>query len=118
MRKPKNGITAGSDVLVSPWVVHRHPAHWPDPMRFDPTRFTPSMEKTRDRYAWFPFGGGPRTCIGMHFSLLEGVVALAGLARRFGFESPPAQPPYESQVTLRPSAGMPVRISHRSVSVR
>lgn len=111
-------ITAGSDVVVSPWIVHRHPAHWPDPLRFDPERFTPDREKARDRYAWFPFGGGPRTCIGMHFSLLEGAVALAGLARRFAFESPAEQPRYESQVTLRPADGMPVRITHREVVAR
>lgn len=111
-------ITAGSDVLVSPWMVHRHPAHWPDPMRFDPERFTPEAEKARDRYAWFPFGGGPHTCIGMHFSLLEGAIALAGLARHFAFESPAEQPRYESQVTLRPADGMPIRITHREAVTR
>lgn len=53
-------IPAGADVLVSPWVTHRHPAYWTDPDRFDPERFMPEAEAARPRYAWFPFGGGPR----------------------------------------------------------
>jgi cytochrome P450 len=115
-------ITAGSDVLVSPWIVHRHPEHWPDPLRFDPERFTPEREKARHRYAWFPFGGGPRTCIGMYFSMLEGAVALAGLTQHFDFEVPGAdepgyrEPRYTSDITLRPESGMPIKISARRVT--
>ncbi|NUT27432.1 MAG: cytochrome P450 [Streptomyces sp.] len=79
-------IPAGADVLVSPWVTHRHPDHWTDPERFDPTRFTPEAEAGRPRYAWFPFGGGPRACIGQHLSMLESVLGLAVLLREFAFE--------------------------------
>ena len=61
-------IPAGADVVVAPWVVHRHPDFWDQPHRFDPHRFVPEREKARHRYAWFPFGGGPRGCIGQHFS--------------------------------------------------
>ncbi|WP_354643182.1 cytochrome P450 [Kitasatospora camelliae] len=76
-------IPGGSDVLVAPWVTHRHPDHWEDPERFDPDRFTPEREAARHRYAWFPFGGGPRACIGQHFSMLESVLGLAVLLRAF-----------------------------------
>lgn len=57
-------IPAGAQVVVSPLVTHRHPAHWPDPERFDPDRFLPEQEKDRHRYAWYPFGGGPRRASG------------------------------------------------------
>lgn len=62
-------IPAGADVLVPPWVIHRHPDLWDDPERFIPER-----EAARHRYAWFPFGGGPRACIGQHFAMLESVL--------------------------------------------
>ncbi|MFE9562961.1 cytochrome P450 [Streptomyces sp. NPDC006487] len=80
-------IPAGADVIVAPWVTHRHPAYWPDPERFDPDRFTPEAEAARPRYAWLPFGGGPRACIGQHFSMLESVIALAMLLRAYEFEA-------------------------------
>lgn len=80
-------IPAGADVFVSPWVTHRHPDHWADPERFDPERFTPEAEAARPRYAWFPFGGGPRACIGQHLSMLESVLALAVLLQRHDFEA-------------------------------
>src|SRR5690606_31880770 len=70
-------IPAGSDVRLSPWVTHRHPEYWGQPQRFDPLRFTPEREAERPRYAWFPFGGGPRACIGQHLSMLESVLTLA-----------------------------------------
>ncbi|MEV4611109.1 cytochrome P450 [Kitasatospora sp. NPDC049258] len=76
-------IPAGADVLVAPYVTQRHPEHWVDPERFDPDRFTPEREARRHRYAWFPFGGGPRACIGQHFSMLESVLGLAVLLRAF-----------------------------------
>jgi cytochrome P450 len=64
-------ITAGSGVVTVPWITHRHPAFWASPQSFDPSRFTPAAEKARDRYAWHPFGGGPRACIGQRFSMLR-----------------------------------------------
>jgi cytochrome P450 len=65
-------IPPGSDVAVSAWVTHRHPGFWDEPERFDPERFTPESESQRHRHAYFPFGAGPRACIGQYFSMLEG----------------------------------------------
>lgn len=76
-------VPVGTNVVVVPWTIHRHPEFWADPLVFDPSRFT--GEGTRPepahRYAWMPFGGGPRACIGQHFSLVEGVLALALVLR-------------------------------------
>ncbi|MEV0411828.1 cytochrome P450 [Streptomyces sp. NPDC050448] len=94
-------IPAGSDVILAPWVTHRHPRYWPDPDRFDPDRFTPEAEAGRPRYAWFPFGGGPRACIGQHFSMLESVIALAMILRAYEFEAVDTDIPVSAGITLR-----------------
>jgi cytochrome P450 len=106
-------IPGGTDLMVAPWVTHRHPAFWDDPDRFDPLRFTPEREKARHRYAWFPFGGGPRACIGQHFSMLESTIALAGLLRHFEFEAVGAAPKYTNHITLRPTDGVPAVVTPR-----
>jgi cytochrome P450 len=106
-------IPAGSNVIVAPWVTHRHPGFWDEPERFDPERFTPEREKARHRYAWFPFGGGPRGCIGQHFSMLESAIALAVLVRDFEFIAPPGEPSYTNHITLRPTGGVPSRVTPR-----
>ncbi|MFE0775698.1 cytochrome P450 [Streptomyces sp. NPDC058861] len=94
-------ILAGADVVVAPWVTHRHPDYWEDAERFDPDRFTPEAEAARPRYAWFPFGGGPRACIGQHFSMLESVIALAMILQRYGFEAVDTEVPLTSAITLQ-----------------
>ncbi|MFJ6943991.1 cytochrome P450 [Streptomyces wuyuanensis] len=94
-------IPAGADVVVAPWVTHRHPRYWEDPDRFDPERFAPGTEKDRPRYAWFPFGGGPRACIGQHFSMLESVLALAMILRDFELEAVDQRVPVDAAITLR-----------------
>jgi cytochrome P450 len=101
-------IPAGVDVLVSPYVTHRHPDHWEDPERFDPDRFTPEREAARHRYAWFPFGGGPRACIGQHFSMLESVLGLAAVLRAFEIEAVDTEVKLVPGITL--GAGSPVRV--------
>jgi cytochrome P450 len=80
-------VPAGSDVLVSAWVTHRHAAYWDDPERFDPLRFTPENEASRPRYAWFPFGGGPRACIGQHFAMLNATLPLAMLLQAYELDA-------------------------------
>jgi cytochrome P450 len=85
-------IPPGAMVVVSPWATHRHPAFWEDPDEFDPSRFEPETEAARHRYACFPFGAGPRACIGGHFAVMEAVIALADIrlaaARRAGESCP------------------------------
>ncbi|MFE4261186.1 cytochrome P450 [Streptomyces sp. NPDC056883] len=103
-------IPAGADVIVAPWVTHRHPGYWPDPERFDPDRFTPEAEAARPRYAWLPFGGGPRACIGQHFSMLESVIALAMLLRAYEFEAVDTEVPVTAGITLRTTGPARCRI--------
>ena len=106
-------IPAGAIAVLSPWLVQRDPRLWPDPDRFDPARFAP---KTRVApYAYFPFGGGPRTCIGNHFAITEMLAALAVLAPRFRLRHAgdgSVRP--ELLVTLRPAGGLPMRIEPRT----
>lgn len=107
-------IPAGADLLVSPWVTQRHPDHWPDAERFDPSRFTPEAEAGRPRYAWFPFGGGPRACIGQHLSMLESVSGLAVLVREFVFEEVGAgEVPLGAGITLMAKGPAAVRVAPR-----
>jgi cytochrome P450 len=100
-------LPAGSALLISPWVTHRHPRHWERPDRFDPDRFTPERVAARHRYAYLPFGGGPRACIGSWFALLEAVVATAVVVRGYRLASPPGRVPLATGVTLRPAATVP-----------
>ncbi|KOG44678.1 cytochrome P450 [Streptomyces virginiae] len=109
-------IPAGADVILAPWVTHRHPAYWPDPDRFDPERFTPEAEAGRPRYAWFPFGGGPRACIGQHFSMLESVIALAMILRAYSFEAVDTEIPVGAGITLRTDG--PARCRIRRLDAR
>ncbi len=107
-------IPAGADVILAPWVTHRHPQYWPDPERFDPDRFTPEAEAARPRYAWFPFGGGPRACIGQHFSMLESVIALAMILRAYEFEAVDTEVPLGAGMTLE--VGGPLRCRIRGLA--
>jgi cytochrome P450 len=75
-------IPAGSVVWMSPYITHRNPRLWPDPERFDPERFTPEAAAGRHRFAYFPFGGGPRVCIGNSFAMVEAQVILATMIQR------------------------------------
>ncbi|KOU09386.1 cytochrome P450 [Streptomyces sp. NRRL F-5755] len=106
-------IPDGADVIVSPWVTHRHPGLWEDPERFDPRRFTPEREAARHRYAWFPFGGGPRACIGQHFSMLESVLAAAVLLRSYELTAVDREVPLTAGITLQ--AAGPARVRLRGV---
>ncbi|MFJ8440369.1 cytochrome P450 [Kitasatospora griseola] len=109
-------IPAGADVLVAPYVTHRHPEHWDDPERFDPDRFTPEREAARHRYAWFPFGGGPRACIGQHFSMLESVLALAVLLREFEITAVDLDVPLGQGITLEVRGPARVKLTRRQES--
>lgn len=105
---PKNAIVA-----VSPWVLHRHPGLWADPLRFDPERFAPERSEGRPKYAYLPFGAGPRVCIGNHFALMEAKIILATLIQHHAVEvTRPEGIELDPKVTLRPKHGMPGRL-HR-----
>ncbi|MFJ4187024.1 cytochrome P450 [Kitasatospora sp. NPDC089509] len=104
-------IPAGAQLVVAPLVTQRHPGHWPDPERFDPDRFLPEEEKARHRYAWFPFGGGPRACIGQHFSMLESVLTLGVLLRDFDVEVVDRRVALAQGITLRAASAMRVRVT-------
>jgi len=80
-------IPAGAIVMLSPYLAHRWQEIWPNPLRFDPDRFTPEAIKARHPFAYFPFSLGPRICIGMQFSLLEARLVLSLILRRFKVES-------------------------------
>ena len=85
-------LPAGSLVVVCQYAMHRDPRYFPDPERFDPERFTPEAKAERPQYSYFPFGGGPRRCIGEGFALMEGVLLLATLARRWRPRLAPGHP--------------------------
>jgi cytochrome P450 len=76
-------VPAGALVVVSQYLMHRDPRFFPDPERFDPERWTPEARRARPAYTYFPFGGGPRRCIGDGFAYMEGVLVLAALASRW-----------------------------------
>jgi cytochrome P450 len=78
-------IPAKAIVMPSQWVTHRHPAYWDEPDEFRPERFLPGRASNRPKFAYFPFGGGPRICIGNTFALMEGALVLVALAQRFQF---------------------------------
>jgi len=113
---PVGGYTLrkGGYVLLSQWCMHRHPAYWPDPDRFDPERFAPEAVAKRPKFSYFPFGGGPRICIGEGFAWLEGMLVFATLAQRWAPELPEGfAPKCEPLVTLRPKGGMPMTLRRR-----
>ncbi len=108
-------IRKGSIVFFAPYATHRHPSFWRDPERFDPDRFLPSAKKERPRYAYLPFSGGPRVCIGNHFAEMEARMILAAIVQRFDLildES--TRVDYDPSVTLRPKQGLHLRVRPRS----
>ncbi len=111
-------VPSRSIVVCSQWVTHRDPRFFPDPERFDPERFRPEAKEQRPRFAYFPFGGGPRVCIGEGFAWMEGVLVLATLARRWRLRLAPGHPVVPApSITLRPERGMRMRIESRRSTV-
>jgi cytochrome P450 len=110
-----HAIPAGSIVLLSPFVTQRDPRWFPDPERFDPERWEPERVTQRPKFSYFPFGGGPRICIGEQFAWMEGVLLLASIGRRWQLRLDPPDRRAELQpiITLRPKGGMPMRAERR-----
>ncbi len=108
-------LPAGTDVLVSPYLVHRHPRYWRDARRFDPDRFLPGEAEARNRFAYLPFGLGPRACIGEHLALIEMHAHAIMLARRFKLSLVPGQTiEIEPQVNLRTRQPVHMHVEMRS----
>jgi cytochrome P450 len=100
-------VPARSMVLMSEWIVHRDARFFPDPERFNPDRWTPEFKAALPRFAYFPFGGGPRQCIGEGFAWMELVLVLATLAQRWRLELVPGHPVVpQAAITLRAKHGM------------
>ncbi|MCK8785417.1 cytochrome P450 [Roseomonas sp. NAR14] len=107
-------VAPGTPVFVPIYALHRHRALWDDPDRFDPDRFAAAAAAARHRFAYLPFGGGPRLCIGAGFAMLEAVAILATLLPAARLSPPPGfSPALRLRVTLRPAPGLPMRLSRR-----
>jgi cytochrome P450 len=105
-------IPRGSTVLISQWIMHRHPAYFEEPLSFKPERWENGL--SLPRFVYFPFGAGPRVCIGAALATLECTIVLAMIAKRFKFEmtDPGAVEPYAT-MTLRPRTVMQGRVVRR-----
>jgi cytochrome P450 len=111
-------VKKGSFVGVSPWTMHHDPRFYDAPHEFRPERWTPAFEKQLPKFAYFPFGGGPRVCIGNQFALMEAKLVLATVAQRWTLDYAGAGDPGLSPlITLRPLHGMPMRISPRNTDL-
>ena len=94
-------------VLMSQYVMHHDPRYFPDPLRFDPERWTFAAREPRPQFSYFPFGGGPRRCIGEGFAWMEGILLLATIAQRWRLRLVPNHPvALKPLITLRPKYGM------------
>jgi len=105
----------GSTFVMSTWAVHRDPRLFDDPAAFKPDRWANDLQKRLPRFAYFPFGGGPRVCIGNRFAMMEAKLVLASAAQRFRFDpTPETQIRLFPSVTLRPRGGVKLRIKERA----
>ena len=100
-------VPAGSTILMSQYIVHHDRRYYPLPFRFDPQRWTPEAKASRPRFAYFPFGGGPRQCIGESFAWMEGILLIATLAQKWRMSHVPSHKvDMQPLITLRPKYGM------------
>ncbi|MBX3012718.1 MAG: cytochrome P450 [Caldilineaceae bacterium] len=108
-------IPAGSMILPSPFLVHRHPDFWPDAERFDPERFSPEQAESRPKYAYIPFANGPRICIGNNFALLEMVLAIAMITARYRLQPlDPSPIGFTLRGTIQPDRPLLVQLEARA----
>jgi cytochrome P450 len=108
-------VPAKSMVAISPFLLHRHRAYWENPEGFDPERFSPQASEGRPKFAYLPFGGGPRMCIGMGFAMMEAQMCLARIVQKFRLElASSARVDPEPVVTLRPRGGLKMRLRRQA----
>lgn len=107
-------VKAGDSIVIAPWLIQRHQKLWDEPEVFRPERFLPENRKSIDRYAWLPFSGGPRICIGAAFAMQEAVIALAEIIKAAEVEAiTPIEPKPIHQITLRSQRTMRLRLRAR-----
>jgi cytochrome P450 len=107
-------VPKGSLVLLSQYVMHRDARFFPDPEVFEPYRWLPEAKEARPQFSYFPFGGGPRRCIGEGFAWMEGILLLATLASRWRMRLDPSHPvELQPVMTLRPRHGLKMTLHHR-----
>ncbi|HZD11106.1 MAG TPA: cytochrome P450, partial [Candidatus Binatia bacterium] len=107
-------IPPHTGVLISPYIIHRHTGYWRNPEGFDPWRFTEERSQDRPRYAFLPFGGGPRLCIGNNFALTEAALVVATIAQRYDLDlAPDRHAEVEAAFTLRPKNGVWMTLHER-----
>jgi cytochrome P450 len=110
-------IPRGAKVAFSPYVMHHLPQYWDAPERFDPGRFTPEQSAGRPQYAYMPFGGGPRRCVGLRFAQLEGQFLLAILGQSFSVRPKPgAVTVATAKITLQPLPGVELFLEPRAAA--
>jgi cytochrome P450 len=108
-------IPKGKQIAIIPWLIHRHRTLWDNPDKFDPERFSPERSAGRHRFAYLPFGGGPRVCIGMALAMTEAQLMLATLAQRFRLKLVPDQDiVLQHRITMRPKNGIKMVLEPRS----
>lgn len=108
-------IRKGASVAISPWYLHRNRNLWNEPERFDPDRFSPARSAGRPRFAYLPFGAGPRVCIGQVLAMNEAILILASLAQRYRPRlAPEARVALRLNVTLQPKYGLTMILERRS----
>jgi len=108
-------VKKGDLLWLSPFVMHRRPAYFPDPERFDPDRWTAERERALPKFAYMPFGGGPRVCIGNGFALMEAHLIVAAVAQRYRLRLRPGHPiDLNAQITLSNHGGMPMTVQRRA----
>ena len=106
-------VAAGTTLFVFPWVLHRDARFYPDPLAFDPDRWTADFERALPRLGYLPFGAGPRMCIGREFARMELVLIVAAVAQRFRIEWGAEHPIPMASITLRPTGGLRAVVRRR-----
>jgi len=107
-------MEGGSDILFSPYLLHRHPDFWEEPKVFDPHRFDKEAQRAQHTFAYLPFGGGPRICLGNNFAMMEAVFIIAMVTQRFKLNlTPNAKIETLISLTTRPKYGVPITLERR-----